>query len=258
MNKTNFNQTGGFPLKTERLQEMETAYSVFNSLGALAGNLTIISGCNLTGSTVSDGYVFIDGELLAFKSANANVNSTVIIIDEPVNRGFKNGVVKQVHAIRYATFGTADTSWLWTDFKRPFETKNIPSDLMAQLGAIGDKEDKTTVDLLVQRIAALEQRTTPQIKITTGTETINAFALGARENDYTKNYVYVTPPAGYTMANLEGFMPSIAQIDFGGEVDFNDTLFCKYRIETNRITVICNNSEARAASKINYMAIWIK
>ena len=36
MNKTNFNQTGGFPLKTERLQEMETAYSVFNSLGALA------------------------------------------------------------------------------------------------------------------------------------------------------------------------------------------------------------------------------
>lgn len=258
MNKSNFTQTGGYPLKSERLQEMETAYSVFNSLGALAGNLTIISGCNLTGSTVSDGYVFIDGELLAFKSANVNVNSTVIIIEEPVNRGFKNGVVKQVHTIRYATFGTADTSWLWTDFKRPFETKNIPSDLVAQLEVIGEKEDKTTVDLLVERIEDLEARTIPQISITSGSETVNALAVGARENDYTKNYVWVTPPAGYTMTHLAGFMPSIAQIDFAGDVDGGDTLFCKYRIEATRITVICNNSEARAASKINYMAVWIK
>ena len=258
MNKTNFNQTGGFPLKTERLQEMETAYSIFNSLGSLAGDLTIISGCTTTGSTVSDGFVFINGELFPFKSANVNANSTVIIIEESVNRGFKNGVIKQVHTKRYATFGTAETSWLWSDFKRPFETKKIPSDLLTQLEVIGEKEDKTKVDLLVERIEALEERTIPQIKITTGSETVSAYATGLKENDFTKNYVYVLPPEGYTMANLAGFMPSIAQIDFGGDVDSNDTLWCKYRLESNRITVICNNSEARGASKINYMAIWIK
>lgn len=258
MNKTNFNQTGGFPLKTERLQELETAYSIFNAFGSLAGDLTIISGCTLNGSTVGDGKVYINGELFDFKSSAVTLTSKVIIIEEAVNRGFKNGVVKQVHTKRYATFGTAETSWLWSDFKRPFETKLIPPDLITQLEAIGDKEDKTTIELLVERIVALEERTTPQIKVTTGSETVNAYAVGAKENDYTKNYVYVTPPADYTMANLAGFMPSISQIDFGGDVDSNDTLWCKYRLESNRITIICNNSENRGASKINYMAIWIK
>lgn len=258
MNKSNFNQTGGFPLKTERLQEMETAYSVFNSLGALAGNLTIISGCVQTGSTVSNGFVYINGELLEFRQGAVNTTSTVIIIEEPINRGFKNGLVKQVHSIRYATFGTAETSWLWTEFKRPFETKSIPSDLITQLKAIGNKEDKTTVDALIERITALEERTTPQIKITTGSETVSAAATGYKQNDYTKNYVYVLPPAGYNMSQLAGFIPSISEIAFSGDVDDNDTLWCNYRIESNRITIICNNSEARAASKVNYMAIWIK
>jgi hypothetical protein len=119
MNSSNFNQTGGYPLKTERLQELQTAYSIFNSLGALAGNFTIISGCVLTGTTVGNGFVYINGELLEFREANGAGNPSVIIIEEPVMSAFKNGIVKQVHTIRYATFGTADESWPWSDFKRP-------------------------------------------------------------------------------------------------------------------------------------------
>ena len=118
MNSTNFIQTGGWPLDAERLQEMQTAYSIFNSLGALAGNLTIISGCETVGTTVGNGFVYINGELLEFREATVAVGSTVIIIEEAVNRAFKNGISKQVHAIRYATFGTAETSWLWTAFKK--------------------------------------------------------------------------------------------------------------------------------------------
>lgn len=119
MNKSNFIQTGGYPLKAERLQELQTAYSIFNSLGALAGNLTIISGCELTGSTVvGNGFVYINGELLEFREADGAGSPSVIIIEEAINRAFKNGVIKQVHTIRYATFGTADTSWLWSGFKR--------------------------------------------------------------------------------------------------------------------------------------------
>ena len=117
MNKTNFIQTGGWPLKSERLQELQTAYSIFNAYGSLAGNLTIISGCETLGTTVTDGVVFIDGELYDFKSASVTPSSTVIIIETPINRGFKNGVVKTVHTLRYATFGTAETSWPWSDFK---------------------------------------------------------------------------------------------------------------------------------------------
>ncbi|RTY71563.1 hypothetical protein [Flavobacterium sp. LB2P53] len=118
MNKTNFNQTGGFPLKTERLQELQTAFEIFQAFGALAGNLTIISGCELLGATVKKGVVYIDGEPLEFREAAVTGTSTVIIIEEPVNRAFENGTVKQVHTVRYATFGTAATSWLWTAFKR--------------------------------------------------------------------------------------------------------------------------------------------
>ena len=138
MNKSNFNQTGGFPLKTERLQEMETAYSIFNAFGALAGELTVISGCTLSGATISNGFVFINGELLEFKSGSVTGASTVIIIEEVVNRGFKNGVVKTVHAKRYATFGTSDTSWLWSDFKRV----DAVSVIMAKLDVM---EKKTAV-----------------------------------------------------------------------------------------------------------------
>lgn len=118
MNSSNFILTGGYPLKAERLQELQTAFSIFNALGALAGNLTIISGCALTGSIIGDGFVYINGELLDFKEATVTPSSSVIIIEEAVNRGFKNGTVKQVHTIRYATFGTAETSWLWTAFKK--------------------------------------------------------------------------------------------------------------------------------------------
>ncbi|MEY4902572.1 MAG: hypothetical protein RLZZ292_387 [Bacteroidota bacterium] len=118
MNKSDFNQTGGYPLKTERLQEMQTAYSIFNSLGALAGNLTIISGCTVTGTIVGDGYIYINGELLEFKEADGAGAPTVIIIETPVDRSFKNGAIKQVHTLRYATFGTAVDFWPWSDFKR--------------------------------------------------------------------------------------------------------------------------------------------
>ncbi|MCC9072445.1 hypothetical protein LNQ49_12715 [Flavobacterium sp. F-65] len=118
MNKTNFNQTGGFPLKTERLQELETSYLTMQSFGNLAGNLTIISGCEPVGSNVQNGFVFIDGELLEFREAVAAVGSTVIIIEENIDRTFENGTVKTVHTKRYATFGTAETSWLWSNFKK--------------------------------------------------------------------------------------------------------------------------------------------
>lgn len=138
MNKSNFNQTGGFPLKTERLHEMQTAYSIFNAFGALAGELTVISGCTLSGATISNGFVFINGELLEFKSGSVTGASTVIIIEEVVNRVFKNGVVKTVHAKRYATFGTSDTSWLWSDFKRV----DAMSVIMAKLDVM---EKKTAV-----------------------------------------------------------------------------------------------------------------
>lgn len=149
MNNSNFNQTNGYPLNTERLQELQTTFGIFNSFGSLAGNYTIISGCETNGTTVANGRVFIDGELLDFKTASVTPTSTVIIIETAVFRPFETGPDKQVYTIRHATFGTAETSWPWSDFKRPMETKIIQSVFAG----------------LTERIIALEARPTSYIPI---------------------------------------------------------------------------------------------
>lgn len=136
MNRLIYTQTGGFPLKAERLQVIENAYSVFNSLGNIAGNLTIISGCITSENKVGDGYVFINGEVFPFREAYVTEESKVVILEETVSKEFENGQSKVVELIRYATFGTDDLSYSWSDFKRPIQTKQIPVDLVARLEAL--------------------------------------------------------------------------------------------------------------------------
>lgn len=136
MNEPIFVTAGGYPLKSERLQELHTAYKAFNALGYIAGDFTIIAGCQLEGTTVKNGFVFINGELLEFRQGYYSEGVRVIIVEENVDRPFKNGQINTVYKIRYATFGTSETSWPWTDFKRPIQTKDIPADLNARLSLL--------------------------------------------------------------------------------------------------------------------------
>lgn len=149
MNNQNFNQSGGFPIKTQTLDEMQKAWSLLNVLGDLAGNFSIISGCTVTGSTVSNGAVFINGEVFEFRGGQ--LGTTVIIVTEVTPKEFKDGTDKVVLYIRYVTFGIGVGSFAWADFKPAFPTKDIPK-------ALDLKEDKTVVQLLVDRIEALEAR----------------------------------------------------------------------------------------------------
>ncbi|MET3536684.1 hypothetical protein [Chryseobacterium limigenitum] len=143
MNKFDFNQIGGFPLSTNILDGMQTAYSLFNALGEIAGNFAIISGCNINGSTVSDGVVYINGEVLAFKGGL--LGSTVIISEDPENRFFESGESKTVLRKRFATFGSSVTNYPWADFKRVFPSVQIQS----------------FKDNFEARITALENRPSP-------------------------------------------------------------------------------------------------
>lgn len=140
MNRLNFLQTGGFPLDLNVLDQMQTAYKIFNSLGSIAGELTFIQGCTVTGSTVSDGIVYINGEVLEFRGGG--LAESVIIVQDAETKVFESGSSQEVHYIRYATFGTAAVSWLWSDFKRPIETKEIPENLLTRLETL---EKKTAV-----------------------------------------------------------------------------------------------------------------
>lgn len=125
MNNIDFNQDGGFRLSTNILAAVQASYSLFNALGWIGGNLTIISGCEVNGSSVSDGVVFINGEVFNFKGGNL---STYVIIRETVTSyPFQNGTVKPVIRERFVSFGTStpDKNFLWSDFKRLFPTKDI-------------------------------------------------------------------------------------------------------------------------------------
>lgn len=118
MDNIKFNQTGGFPLDTDILGAMQNAYHIFNQLGNLAGDKAIISGCVETGNNVSDGIIYLNGEILPFKGGSKS--ATIFIKEDTESRIFEDGATKPVIFKRYASFGssTPEKTFAWADFKR--------------------------------------------------------------------------------------------------------------------------------------------
>lgn len=115
MNKIDFQQTGGFPLDANIFSFLQNAWGLLQVFGELAGNLSILQGCTKNGNTVSDGVVYVDGELLPFKRSSG---TKVIIKEERTALQFEDGNSKEVEITRYATMGVGSVSWNFSDFKR--------------------------------------------------------------------------------------------------------------------------------------------
>ena len=148
MNKINFNQTGGFPLSTNILDAMQSAYAIFNQLGSLAGNKAIISGCEQLGNTVADGVIFLNGEILPFKGGA--IGTSIIIKEESESRVFEDGATKPVIFKKYATFGSSlpEKTFAWVEFKRFENLLNLTE----------KKAEKTELDKSIKRIEKLEEQ----------------------------------------------------------------------------------------------------
>lgn len=120
MNIQNFTHEGGFPFDQDKLKRLQDTFSIFNAFGSLVGNdLAIIQGCTVTGNNVSDGYVWIGGELLPFVGGTLG---TQVIIDETVtNEQYQTGLIQDVYHVRVARFGTSTTNqYAWANFKRAY------------------------------------------------------------------------------------------------------------------------------------------
>lgn len=116
MNKLEVNQVGGFPMTTRILDEIQKAHAVFNGYGDMIGNMTIVSGCAIAGTSVGDGVVYLNGELFEFRGG---IVQTKVIVKEDVELlTFQNGNANPVIKTRYVTFGAGVGAILWTDFKR--------------------------------------------------------------------------------------------------------------------------------------------
>ena len=70
------------------------------------------------------------------------------------------------------------------------------------------------------------------------------------------NYFDVFPPAGKSMTNLVGFIPSIHVIHFAGGVNGDDSMRCTYSYLSDRVRVYVQNTEQRSTPAANYLAIW--
>ena len=118
MNIVRYKQTGGFPLDTNNLDFLQNSFHILNTLGNLAGDMVIISGCEITGNTVSNGVVYVNKEVLEFRGGSLSAN--VFIKEEAVSGTFEDGSFKPIEITRYVTFGssTPDKTFKWEDFKR--------------------------------------------------------------------------------------------------------------------------------------------
>lgn len=151
MNRINFENTGGFPLGAYTLDFMQKSYQLLNTLGNIAGNLSILSGCEEVGRSITDGVVYIDGEVLPFKGAP--ISEKVIIVETSQKRIFKDGVEKAVEYTRYATFGNSINGHLWADFKRPLNNQQI------------EAQSFTDKNSLLKRLKKLEDRVRKTVPI---------------------------------------------------------------------------------------------
>lgn len=148
MNRVNYIQTGGFPMDTHNLDFLQNCFRLLNSLGDLAGDKAIISGCKITGNSISNGVVYLNGEIIEFRGGTIGTN--VIIKEEVVSGTFENGSFKPIEITRYLTFGssTPEKTFVWAEFK---PIKNLIS--LAQ-----EKAEKTALKTAEDKIAELEKQ----------------------------------------------------------------------------------------------------
>ena len=148
-----FLQTGGVPLTNDLMDLIEESYSIFEVIGDIAGNLTIISGCNIIGSTVEPGILAINGKLYYFEGGQ--VVDTVYIHTENIQKIFQDTTLKTLIYKTTVKFGIGSTgSYNWADFQKLDTLKKIIND-------VKNKAEKSVVDNLELRMQAVEQKTAP-------------------------------------------------------------------------------------------------
>ena len=148
MNKLHTEHNAGYPFDVAFLAFMQNSYRLFNSLGSMAGNKAIISGCEEVGNTITPGTVYINGELFPFEGGAKG--DTVIIKEETNEVTFEDGFLRPLETIRTAAFGrsTPEKTYNWEDFKRVYNLQYLGE----------NKTDNTETEKLLKRIEKLEKQ----------------------------------------------------------------------------------------------------
>lgn len=279
----------GFPGTNHTWRFIQEAFAEpLEAVARLCGDKVILSGVVNTAGTVSNGYVSYQGRILPF--VGGALQATVTLVEEIENATYdvdtdNDGVgdILPTYKTSYIRFGSDGTaSFPFSDLK-PLKTIKILSDWELPADVVHDATYIKFTQALLDKLNGIEEgaeknvqanwtETSPNnnafIKnkpfndflITSGTVTPLNLEGGWVFNDSTKNYRVLTPPVGYTINQLAGFIPSLAFIAFSGDVNGDDRFWCKWRIDYpgNRVIFWGNASEHNVAPMINYLAIWKK
>ena len=141
MNTINTEHNAGYPFDVAFLAFMQNSYRLFNSLGSMAGNKAIISGCEEVGNTITPGTVYINGELFPFEGGAKG--DTVIIKEETNEVTFEDGFLRPLETIRTVAFGrsTPEKTFNWEDFKRVYNLQYLGEN-KAENKALEDLKDE--------------------------------------------------------------------------------------------------------------------
>ncbi|GAA5096966.1 hypothetical protein GCM10023210_31410 [Chryseobacterium ginsengisoli] len=116
-------QTGGVPLTNDVMAVVMESIETYNVLGDLAGHLTILSGCVITGQNVSPGVVAINGDVLYFEGGNIYTN--VYVHTEEIVKTFQDTTDKVLVEKKVVKFGDSSTQYLWSEFFRLETLKSL-------------------------------------------------------------------------------------------------------------------------------------
>lgn len=125
MNKTigNFlaQQNNGFPLDCETLDYLQTNQHIAEMLGAIAGDKIILSGCSVSGSNRTDGYIFLktvdfpQGEVLYFEGGES-VHSTIYLAKSAISVTANADPYANAYTQRMLKAGLGAEQYDWSDF----------------------------------------------------------------------------------------------------------------------------------------------
>lgn len=144
MNNIDFNTSpAGFPLESDAILGFMQQAIIDGMLGIaeLAGTngQTIVSGCAISGTTVGNGWVMINGELLRFEGGTKQ--TSVIIEETATQKANEDGTLLDRIIDRKAKFGSGSPSYLWANFSRANRMTNTQkiSNYIARQGGTGNE-----------------------------------------------------------------------------------------------------------------------
>jgi hypothetical protein len=145
--------------------------------------------------------------------------------------------------------GTTNITITASDTARVSKSGDTMTGYLTLVGAPVNDNHATTKTYVDSRLPQYTFVSGQQSSTSGFTNQVGSFNNGA-------NFFDVFPPAGKSMANIVGFIPSIHFIAFAGGVDGNDRLRCQYSYLSDRIRVYVQNTEQNGTPAANYLAIW--